>query len=169
MDTEETTASITYDLHVFHYPTHSAVVGVEIVQVPYTDSTQPERTRTGQTLLRTTRLFASAEDAGHFLNREQDRAGWWRDLRDINIITHETAPLGRPYAARITADNDESGNPRRGWQIYSATGQYLGFVDEGYDGHQALKRVGDVIELGSTPVDPQHYAECLDQVYPLGH
>jgi hypothetical protein len=34
---------------------------------------------------------------------------------------------------KVNAQNDTSGNPRRGWIHLSAEGRFLGFYPEGYD------------------------------------
>lgn len=54
-------------------------------------------------------------------------------------------------AIKVNAKNDTSGNPRRGWKVFSTgTGALLGFVDEGYNGWQAVYNVGflrdDILE-----------------------
>jgi hypothetical protein len=42
-------------------------------------------------------------------------------------------------ALYLAAPNDTNGNPRRGWILLQA-GRILGWVDEGYQGEEALKR-----------------------------
>ena len=41
-------------------------------------------------------------------------------------------------AVYIATKNSPSGNPQRGWIIFNADGGVAGFVDEGYQGKQAL-------------------------------
>jgi len=46
-------------------------------------------------------------------------------------------------AIPVNAGNDTSGNPRRGWKIVDAeTGSFSTFVDEGYEGWQAVYKAG---------------------------
>lgn len=46
-------------------------------------------------------------------------------------------------AVKVNAKNDTSGNPRRGWKVFcTGNGSFLGFVDEGYNGWQAVYSVG---------------------------
>ncbi|HVO22489.1 MAG TPA: hypothetical protein VMW56_02555 [Candidatus Margulisiibacteriota bacterium] len=48
-------------------------------------------------------------------------------------------------AVYVNAGNDKNGNPRRGWAIFGDSSRK--FVDEGYDGPDALSRVyGDNID-----------------------
>lgn len=42
-------------------------------------------------------------------------------------------------AIAINAGNDKNGNPRRGWIIADDSGNFVDFVDEGYDGRGALR------------------------------
>lgn len=42
-------------------------------------------------------------------------------------------------AIKINAPSDRNGNPQRGWIITSPSGQYLGFIDEGYQGVYGLR------------------------------
>jgi len=66
------------------------------------------------------------------------------------------------YAVKIRAPNDPSGNPRRGWLVYSKTGHYFGFVDEGYSGRGDLKALFPKYkELCSLPVAYSAYRDCM--------
>ena len=42
-------------------------------------------------------------------------------------------------AVYIGTKNDTNGNPRRGWILFDSAGTAHGFVDEGYEGHAALR------------------------------
>ena len=44
---------------------------------------------------------------------------------------------------KIATDNDASGNPRRGWLRTTASGQVLGWIEEGYLGRGAIKGYDD--------------------------
>lgn len=64
-------------------------------------------------------------------------------------------------AIKIRADNDRNGNPRRGWLIYTREGDFLGFIDEGYGGRQAMTSLfPKAVELASIPVQPKTYNEA---------
>jgi len=39
---------------------------------------------------------------------------------------------------RVQAKNDVNGNPRRGWIQFSSSGDFVQFVDEGYQGRGAI-------------------------------
>lgn len=43
-------------------------------------------------------------------------------------------------AVKVRTSNSRSGNPRRGWVCWDLKGKFHGFVDEGYEGSQALKK-----------------------------
>jgi hypothetical protein len=65
-------------------------------------------------------------------------------------------------AVKINAGNDRNGNPRRGWHVYSTTGDYRGFVDEGYSGRSVIfERFPNVVELCTIPTTPTVYRESL--------
>ena len=58
-------------------------------------------------------------------------------------------------AIKIRAQNSSSGNPRRGWLIYTRDGDFIGFIDEGYGGRQAMTSLfPNAVELASIPVGP---------------
>jgi hypothetical protein len=43
-------------------------------------------------------------------------------------------------AVHLNAGNDNSGTPRRGWKVWNrADGEYVGFIDEGYDGYMSFR------------------------------
>ena len=44
---------------------------------------------------------------------------------------------------KIATDNDTSGNPRRGWLRTTASGQVLGWIEEGYLGRGAIEGYDD--------------------------
>lgn len=43
-------------------------------------------------------------------------------------------------AIKIDAGHDRNGNPKRGWIIANDDGDFVDFVDEGYEGSAALAR-----------------------------
>ena len=64
-------------------------------------------------------------------------------------------------AIKIRAPNSNSGNPRRGWLIYTKEGAFLGFVDEGYGGRRAMTSLfPNAVDLASIPVAPSVYNEA---------
>jgi len=67
------------------------------------------------------------------------------------------------YTVKIRAPSDPSGNPRRGWMVYSKhSGHYFGFVDEGYSGRGRLKKLfPNYRELASIPVAYSVYKDCM--------
>lgn len=57
---------------------------------------------------------------------------------------------------KIATRNDTNGNPRRGWLCLTAAGQVLGWIEEGYEGSDAIRGYDD----GETPaiyVAPKEY------------
>ena len=70
-------------------------------------------------------------------------------------------------AIYIDADNDRNGNPRRGWIITDSAGNFVAFIDEGYDGKSALANLG-YGNISSTPrieVKPSVYKDAYRQSY----
>lgn len=70
-------------------------------------------------------------------------------------------------AVKLRANNDNNGNPRRGWLIYTRDGEFLGFIDEGYSGRQAMTSLfPNAVELASIPVAASVYndAKRNDQI-----
>lgn len=51
----------------------------------------------------------------------------------------------------LKSTNDTNGNPRRGWLVI--TEESVRFVDEGYEGHYALKRRGVSMDLDWTEIN----------------
>jgi hypothetical protein len=147
------------DLHVFHWPTHSAVEtilvrgdkGCDVSILPH------EHTPDGRDLFREVNTFPTSDGAEQFiaaLRRDaQQRTG--QPAIMTTVIRHTPEPPR--YAIKIDAGNDDNGNPRRGWLIYAPAGDYLGFVNEGYEGPGALKRIGTVVELGAVPTTARFY------------
>ncbi|MEH1124800.1 hypothetical protein [Micromonospora sp. CPCC 206061] len=165
-------ATASHELHVFHYPTHSIVVSIivdaivrcapEIAAHVLTH----EHTIDGRDLRRETSFFHRRSAAEEFVSRWECDYREYPTLGSLTVIRHETAPAGRPYAVKVSAPNGDDGNPKRGWLIYTPAGRYLGFVNEGYAGQQALAAVGDVIELCTVPTTGQHYRTCAGEPYP---
>ena len=61
---------------------------------------------------------------------------------------------------KVNAENDSSGNPRRGWIHYSNEGRFLGFYPEGYDdGGEILRSLSASEQLGypSINITPKEY------------
>ena len=57
---------------------------------------------------------------------------------------------------RVVAQNNASGNPRRGWVLVNDNGNYVAFIDEGYFGSQAIEQFvktgeKETITLNITP------------------
>jgi hypothetical protein len=70
-------------------------------------------------------------------------------------------------AIYIDAGHSTSGNPRRGWIIADDQGNFISFVDEGYEGRSALDR-GGYRNLAATPrieVKPSVYRDAYRQSY----
>ena len=74
-----------------------------------------------------------------------------------------TPYVGKVYAVGVDAGHDSNGNPRRGWLIYSPEGEWLGVLDEGYEGCSILRRrFPDVVELANRiPVRPSFYLGAM--------
>ena len=72
-------------------------------------------------------------------------------------------------AIKIKASHSGSGNPRRGWLIYTRDGDFLGFIDEGYGGRRALTSLfPNAVELAEIPVGPSTYNEARREDLILG-
>lgn len=77
------------------------------------------------------------------------------------------AVRGKCYAVKINASNDNNGNPRRGWLVYATTGEYKGFVDEGYLGRGALRLFAPgAIPLAEIPTSPGFYRDVTREGWP---
>lgn len=64
-------------------------------------------------------------------------------------------------AMKINAGHDRNGNPRRGWLVYTSSGEYRGFVDEGYGGRKALTSLfPNAVDLGTIPTTPGAYRDA---------
>jgi hypothetical protein len=69
-------------------------------------------------------------------------------------------------AIYINAGNTGSGNPRRGWIITNSDGEFIDFVDEGYEGNAALKAVyPTAVATSSIKVDPSVYRDAYRHSY----
>ncbi len=166
----DVTPTVQRDLHVFHWPTHSAVetilvrgdTGCDVSILPH------EHTPDGRDLFREVNTFPTSDGAERFIaalcRDAQPRTGHLAIM--TTVIRH--APEPRRYAIKIEAGNDHNGNPRRGWLIYTPAGDYLGFVNEGYEGHAALKRIGNVVELGAVPTAARFYRSSAAEPYANG-
>jgi hypothetical protein len=65
-------------------------------------------------------------------------------------------------AIKINAKNDANGNPRRGWVILNTAEGYtacVDFVDEGYEGSQAVVKAGYPRSLAEAPEFLVPYSE----------
>jgi len=60
---------------------------------------------------------------------------------------------------RVVAENDTNGNPRRGWIQLAQDGNFIQFVDEGYEGHGAISDLVKSGEVESITVNiaPKEY------------
>lgn len=70
-------------------------------------------------------------------------------------------------AIYINAGNTKNGNPRRGWIIANSDGEFIDFVDEGYEGTGALK-TSAYSTAAPTPaimVEASVYKEAYAQAY----
>lgn len=161
---------ITRHLHLTHYPTHSVLVTVAIGDLTHelcatyaTDS----RTYSGQfmdwqTQYHTTR--ESAERTAHFYRSLAEDNNSSAELFEHDRTQDHAAPQVL-YAVRIVALSDGLGNPQRGWIITDATGERLGFVEEGFESTEPLRHVG-AIELCSVNVTNLAYLQERDTPYP---
>jgi len=60
---------------------------------------------------------------------------------------------------RVQAKNDANGNPRRGWIQFSASGDFIQFIDEGYLGRGAIATLvmeGEADTIAIT-IEPSEY------------
>ena len=147
------------EMHVFHYPAHSAVCLVATADDDrcHFPSISHEHTRAGGDLLRFQLLFPTRADAETYVS-ETSRTYAETDAGAVlTIFRHDAIPASPSYAVKITAKKDENGNPRRGWIIYDHTGKRTGFIDEGFEHDAALAEAGHVIELGPIPTGRNFY------------
>lgn len=72
-----------------------------------------------------------------------------------------------PIAIHINAGHDRSGNPKRGWIITNDEGEFIDFVDEGYQGIGALKTSAFSFAKPTPTIDvvPSVYKDALTQAY----
>ncbi|GAA4256520.1 hypothetical protein [Dactylosporangium darangshiense] len=82
----------------------------------------------------------------------------------LDTATKYHADTTTRLAVKLSAPNDENGNPRRGWMIFDSRGEYLGFVDEG---HAALRQAGAVVELHTVPTTAAFYRACKAMPYAI--
>ena len=60
---------------------------------------------------------------------------------------------------RVQAKNDANGNPRRGWIQFSPSGDFIQFIDEGYQGRGAISHLimeGEADTIAIT-IEPSEY------------
>lgn len=72
-----------------------------------------------------------------------------------------------PIAIHINAGHDRNGNPKRGWIIANSEGEFIDFVEEGYQGSGAL-RLSSYSNVKPTPtidVVPSVYRDAMRQAY----
>jgi hypothetical protein len=48
--------------------------------------------------------------------------------------------MANSYLTQIKAPNTTTGNPQRGWIHTSAEGDFIEFIDEGYEGRGAIQQ-----------------------------
>jgi hypothetical protein len=149
------------ELHVFHYPTHSAihVLGVFSETTCLVSSISHEHTRDGGDLLRSYRQFATRAEAEQYVEEIADDCATVPGRGPLTVFRHDTTPAALFYAVKIKTKKDPNGNPRRGWIIYDHTGKQTGFIEEGLEGAAALAEAGPVIELGAIPTNVDFYDE----------
>jgi len=71
-------------------------------------------------------------------------------------------------AIYINAGHNRNGNPRRGWIIADDDGSFIDFVDEGYQGTEALRQSGyGNVTPTTTSIDvtPSVYRDAYRQTY----
>jgi hypothetical protein len=93
----------------------------------------------------------------------------YRRIVEAELAEEAIAELDVPrpaLALPLDAGHTHSGNPRRGWLILDSDGNTLAFVDEGYDGPAALRKLYPSIAVGPTIVtNPKTYRTLL-RAYP---
>jgi hypothetical protein len=70
-------------------------------------------------------------------------------------------------AIYINAGNSSNGNPRRGWIITNSDGEFVDFIDEGYEGVGALKAsaYANAARTSVLMVEPSVYKDAYRQAY----
>ncbi len=67
-------------------------------------------------------------------------------------------------AIYVNAGNDSNGNPRRGWIIADPSGNFVDFVDHGYEGTGALKpKYPGIPRTPEIEVKPSVYRDLVRQ------
>jgi hypothetical protein len=83
----------------------------------------------------------------------------------LKAAVQEKSRTAAPYyAVKLNAGDDINGNPRRGWLVYDRTGEFRGFVDEGYRGDRVLRHdYPGAVTLAVVPCPVTYYKEskCL--------
>ena len=72
-----------------------------------------------------------------------------------------------PIAIHINAGRNRNGNPKRGWIIVNEEGEFIDFVDEGYQGTGALQTsaFGAAKPTPTIDVVPSVYRDAMRQAY----
>ena len=72
-----------------------------------------------------------------------------------------------PIAIHINAGQDRNGNPKRGWIIASSEGEFIDFVDEGFEGTGALRNSAFSAAKPTPTIDvvPAVYKDAMKQAY----
>jgi hypothetical protein len=70
-------------------------------------------------------------------------------------------------AIYINAGNTKNGKPRRGWIITNSDGEFVDFVDEGFEGVGALKNsaYANAARTSVLLVEPSVYKDAYAQAY----
>ena len=130
-------------LHVFHYPTHSAVWALTWTSSPIAE--HPEPTRDDGFLRREYAVFPNRAAAEAHVGDLVESQHGVPDFGPLTVTRHATAqpPAPGAIAVRIEGDDDDGKLPMVGWMLYDREGERIKFVDdELYHATVAFERAG---------------------------
>ena len=129
------------ELHVFHYPTHSAVWTLKR-SFTVSRGEHLERLRNDGLLCREYDVFPSRAAAeahiGDLVEAHHDIEG----LGSLDVIQHTPAFGSSLIAVRIEGDDNDGKPPLVGWMLFDQHGRAKRFVDGDYHGSKELQRAG---------------------------
>ena len=62
---------------------------------------------------------------------------------------------------RLNAGNDRNGNPRRVFVVFDSDGDIVDAIDEGYEGDDALRKLGYPTSYSTFKTTPAEYRDLL--------
>lgn len=91
------------------------------------------------------------------------------DIGAHNVKSNPRTAKKQYYAVKISAPNNTSGNPQRGWLVFYSDGHPVDFVDEGYEGEYAVtSKYKGVIILVNVSVTSAIYKQAKKTLHAHG-